>query len=112
MIVTAWNNGAHIRNGKGYGFRVLDADRDSTFDKKWDTLILEIEGVEKPVEVSLDQDKLWGSEPYAILSPDLGRWMRRNGLAPWARGSSPVFELNQVEGNRFRVQKAGKQPGA
>jgi len=28
MIVTAWNNGAHSRNGSGYGFKVSVADRD------------------------------------------------------------------------------------
>ncbi len=109
MIVTAWNNGAHSRNGNGYGLRVLQADRDSHFDRQWDKLILEIEGNDEPVEVRLDQEKLWGEAPYAIPCAELGRWMRRNGMAPWARGAAPVFELNQLEGNRFRVRKAGKQ---
>jgi hypothetical protein len=36
MIVSAWNNGAHNRNGAGYGFKVNIPDRDQYFKQDWE----------------------------------------------------------------------------
>jgi hypothetical protein len=109
MIVTAWNNGAHSRNGSGYGFRVHPDDRDAHFQKEWTGIVLEIEGEAAPVEAALDAGKMWGEAPYYILSAPLGRWLRRNGLAPWTRGNPTVFVLEPLGENRFKVEKATKK---
>ena len=111
MIVTAWNNGAHSRNGNDYGFRVHPADRDTFFKKEWTAVVIEVEGQGDPVEVQIDQTGLWAETPGAIICPAVGRWLRHNGLAPWARGNPAVFALEPVEENRFRVEKAGKRRG-
>lgn len=112
MIVNAWNNGAHSRNGSGYGFRVHPADRDAYFKKEWTSLVIEVEGQGEPVEVELDPAGLWGETPAPILCPAVGRWLRHNGLAPWGRGNAPVILLEPVEGNHFKVEKAAKRHGA
>jgi len=112
MVVTAWNNGAHSRNGSGYGFRVHPADRDVNFQKEWTAIVIEIEGQGEPVEVALDADGLWAETPGAIQCAALGRWLRQNGLAPWGRGNPPVFLLEPLGENRFRAEKAAKRRGA
>ncbi len=112
MIVKAWNNGAHSRNGSGYGFRVMLEDRDAIFKKEWDSIVLEIEGEDEPVEVSIDKDSFWSDEGSELHSKLLGRWMRKNGMAPWGRGNPPVIAIDHVEGNRFQVAKpkTGRRP--
>lgn len=109
MIVTAWNNGAHSRNGSGYGFRVHPDDRDAAFKKDWTAIFLEIEGEPQPVETPIDSEGLWAETPREIHSVAVGRWLRKNGLAPWTRGNPPVFILTPLGENRFRVEKAAKR---
>lgn len=111
MIVKAWNNGAHSRNGKGYGFRVSPEDRDVFFKKEWASILLEMDGEPQPEEVKLDE-AFWSEEGCELMSQALGRWLRRNGLAPWVRGNPPSVVLEPVEENRFRVEKpkTGRRP--
>jgi hypothetical protein len=112
MVVTAWNNGAHSRNGNGYGFRLHPADRDTFFNKEWTSIVLEVEGQGDAVEVKIDDAGLWAETPGTIPCAEVGRWLRHNGLAPWSRGNPPVFLLEPVQDNRFRVEKAAKRRGA
>jgi hypothetical protein len=109
MIVTAWNNGAHNRNGSGYGFRVHPDDRDTYFKKEWDKIYLEIEGEEAPVEVQITAERLWATPPHEIQCAALGHWLRKQGLAPWRRGAEPVFILDPLQDNHFKVEKAAKR---
>lgn len=108
MIVKAYNNGAHNRNGAGYGFKVSIADRDEHFKQEWSELLVDLPGVADPVVVRIEPEGFWSEAGQALLSQDLGRWLRRNGLAPWPLGNPPVFILEPVEGNHFRVEKAHK----
>lgn len=112
MIVNAWNNGAHSRNGSGYGFRVHPEDRDAYFQKEWASLILEIEGESAPVEAAFDPAGLWSETPRPIQCTALGRWLRKQGMAPWGRGNPPVFILEPLGENRFKVEKAAKAHGS
>ncbi len=105
MIVKAWNNGAHSRNGSGYGFRVSPEDRDAFFKKEWESIVLEIEGESEPVEVKVDREAFWSEEGRELHSQELGRWMRKNGLAPWGRGNAPVIALDPIKDNRFHIAK-------
>jgi hypothetical protein len=109
MVVTAWNNGAHSRNGSGYGFRVHPADRDTFFKKEWTSIVIEVEGQGDPVEIPLEGLSLWAEVPGPVPCAAVGRWLRHNGLAPWTQGNPPVLLLEPVEGNRFKVEKAAKR---
>jgi hypothetical protein len=111
MVVTAWNNSAHSRNGSGYGFRVHPADRDAFFQQDWKSIVVEVEGQGDPVEIALEGTNLWAEAPGPLPCAAVGRWLRHNGLAPWTQGNPPVFLLEPVEGNRFRVEKAAKRRG-
>ena len=108
MIVVAWNNGAHNRNGSGYGFKVQAADRDEFFQKEWGTIVLEIDGEAEPVEIAIDPERFWGENIRELTHPAVGKWMRRYGVAPWPAGNPPVFGLEPVEANRFKVMKLAK----
>jgi hypothetical protein len=105
MIVIAWNNGAQSRTGSGYGFKVHNSDRDEYFKPEWEEILLEIEGEDQPAAVSVSKE-FWSDNGQALASTELGKWLRKNGLAPWPRLNPPVFVLDPVEDNRFRVAKA------
>ena len=109
MVVTAWNNGAHSRNGNGYGFRVQIADREAFFQKEWTSILVEVEGQSEGVEIPLEAYHFWSENSAPLPCAPVGRWLRHNGLAPWGVGNAPVFLLEPVEGNRFRVEKAAKR---
>ena len=112
MIVTAYNNGAHSRNGTGYGFRVSIDDRDEHFKPEWDVILLELEGEPQPAEVTLNKESFWSEDCREVISPVIGKWLRERGLAPWPQGNPPRFVLDPVEENRFSVSKAQKKSGS
>lgn len=109
MVVTAWNNGAHSRNGNGYGFKVIPSDRETFFKKEWDAIVLEIPGEAAPVEVKIDPEHFWAESPREVVSAAVGKWLRHNGMAPWATGNPPRFILEPVEGNQFKVMKSTRK---
>jgi hypothetical protein len=107
MIVTAWNIGTHNRNGSGYGFRVKNADRDTYFQKEWKSIFLEIEESES-VEVVINPEKFWSINGYELVSTAIGKWLRKNGLAPWPHSNPPTFEVEQLKDNHFKIVKLPK----
>jgi hypothetical protein len=110
MIVTAWNTGAHSRNGSGYGFKVSTTDRDLHFKPDWDVIVLELEG-EEPFEVNINKETFWSEACRELISPEIGTWLRQHGMAPWPKGNPPRFAMDPVEENRFSVSKPQKQSG-
>jgi len=111
MIITAWNNGAHARNGSGYGFKVSIADRDAYFQPDWNTILVELEGETEPVEMKINKDTFWSETCREVISPELGRWLRKQGLSPWPQGNPPRLNLEPISDNRFRILKVPKQSG-
>jgi hypothetical protein len=110
MIVTAWNNGAHMRSGAGYGFRVSQADRDEFFKREWASITLDVD--ERTVEVPVDAERFWSESGHHLSCPEVGKWLHQHGLAPWAMGNPPKFVLIPVQENHFRVEKlAHKEHG-
>lgn len=109
MIVKAWNNGAQNRNGSGYGFKVSTTDRDEHFKPEWTSITVELPGEEEVVEISIDPVSFWDENGQELTSPEIGKWLRRNGLAPWPKGNPPFIILEPVADNRFRLEKGHKQ---
>lgn len=110
MIVTAWNNGDHHESGAGYGLKVSAADRDRYFRREWGTVVLELEGYPKLVEVNIDKDSFWGLKCRELISQEIGGWLKRNGLAPWAKGKPPKFIIEPKPENRFFVRLSKGAP--
>jgi uncharacterized protein YfaT (DUF1175 family) len=109
MIVTAWNNGAHSRKGVGYGIRISDEERDVFFQREWDAVLLQLQGQEEAIEVKIDKDSFWGVPGRELISVEIGRWLRNQGLASWSRGNPPKLILEPLEDNRFSLEKMPKQ---
>jgi hypothetical protein len=57
MIIAGWNNGLHNKTGSGYGIRISREDREKYFQRVWDSVIVEFEGV-KQVYIRLS-DSFW-----------------------------------------------------
>jgi hypothetical protein len=104
MRATAWNNGSHHTSGAGYGLRISEEDRDRFFDPDWTAAVLDLGG-EADVEVGLSES-FWRS-CNELRSAEIGRWLRRSGLAPWPKGRPPMLTVQHVAGNRFAVTLSG-----
>jgi hypothetical protein len=100
MRVTAWNNG-----GEGYGIRVGEANRERYFDSGWSVIEVEIAGEMCPFRLA---GSFWRDCPEFRGKP-IGDWLKLQGLAYWAVGNPPEFELTPLGGNRFRL--APPDPG-
>lgn len=101
MKVTAWNNGS-----SGYGVKVSAKDRDQFFRREWREVQLDLEGETHPIPCNIDKDSFWGPSCRELISAEIGRWFKKNGLIPWMEGCPPKLNLTPVTGNRFRLQRA------
>jgi hypothetical protein len=100
MRATAWNNGSHHASGAGYGLRISEEDRDRYFNRNWQHVVFDLGGeAEATVRLS---ESFWRS-CSELRSAQIGRWFRRNGLAPWPKGDPPAFAIEHVAHNRFVV---------
>lgn len=104
MHATAWNNGSHDMSGAGYGLRISKEDRDRHFNPACTLVIFNLGG-EEDVEVRLSKS-FWRS-CTELRSSAIGRWLRRNGLAPWPKGNPPTFAMRKVGRNGFAVALPG-----
>jgi hypothetical protein len=105
MIVTAWNNGSYTTSGAGYGVKLDASDRDRFFKREWKTIELELEGSSVVVPVNISKDSFWNTSCRELISAEIGRWLIRNNLAPWAKGSPPKLTLEHKSNNRFLLRK-------
>lgn len=102
MKVTGWNNGSPKDTGAGYGIRILPKDRDKFFQRNWNSVIIRLEGDEE-VEVVLPKS-FWRRCPE-LRSAKIGKWLLKNGLAPWKRNNPPQLELEFVGEQKFNLYR-------
>jgi len=107
---TAWNSGTHAKSGAGYGFKVPIQDRDRYFEKKWQTVVLELpaSGRYTEVEVNIAKASFWTATCHELISREIGRWLRANGLAPWPIRRPPKVVVEFLGERRFRVNGIAK----
>ena len=101
MIVTAWNNGDHFKSGAGYGVKLDASDRDRFFQRDWKRIRLSLEGTSGVIEVNIAKPSFWGTTCRELISAEIGRWLIRNGLAPWPKGNPPRLTLEHIDSNQF-----------
>ncbi len=101
MIVAGWNNGSpNDRTGAGYGLRITRQDQKTHFKKSWTSITVELENGDS-VDIRLS-DSFW-RRCSELRNSKIGRWMIRNRLAPWPKGSPPNLRLEPVGGARFSL---------
>src|SRR5215471_14992640 len=93
FVVTAWNNGSHHPSGAGYGLKMCVADRDAWLRRQWGSVYLFLGGQSPSVTVNIDKDSLWNDTCRELISREIGCWLIRTGLAPWAKGKPPKLRL-------------------
>jgi hypothetical protein len=105
LIWTAWNNGSHLSSGGGYGLKVPIADRDAHFNRGWSTVVLEIprQGGFEEIELNIAKPSFWNETCHELISQEIGRWLRSEGLAPWPPGQPPKIKVAILGERRFRV---------
>lgn len=101
MKVTAWNNGAHRKTGAGYGLKININDRDEFFKKSWEYIILKLDDCE--VQVNTNKSSFWDNKCRELINKEIGKWLLKNRLAPWVKGTPPKITLKLIKNNRFRL---------
>jgi hypothetical protein len=97
MDAGAWKSG-----GETYGIRVGIGNRDAFFQRSWESIRVEIDGVVRVFKLT---PGFWHKCPEfrdsgATVIKD---WLGRNFGLPWPKGSPPHFELMPVSGDLFRL---------
>ena len=102
MRARGWNNSTPRASGAGYGVRIDAADRDRFFRPNWPSIFVQLPNEGAAVLLS---PSFWAT-CSELRSSAIGRWLLREGLAPWPTGKPPVLELIPLGGIRFRLAKA------
>ncbi len=99
MIVKGWNNGKpNDRSGAGYGIILSKSDRDVHFKQSWDSITIDLEGIES-VQVKLSES-FW-KDCTELRSSKIGKWLLRKELAPWKKNYPPTLSLESLRGKKF-----------
>lgn len=105
MKVTAWNNGKYWSAGAGYGIKIDKHDRDALFDRSSKSVILHLDGNEKPIKVNTNKKSFWGDGCRELINKEIGLWFFENGLAPWPEGVPPKLNLERIKDNEFLLKR-------
>lgn len=104
MIVTVWNNGSYNKLGAGYGFKLNTLDRDKFFNRKWESIVLELENYPEPINVNINKSSFCGPKCKELINKEIEIWLLDNGLAPWPKSNPPKIKMNHISENRFIVR--------
>lgn len=103
MMVHGWNNGSpNNKTGGGYGIRVSKDDRDKYFRDSWKTITIEFDDSDL-VEVRVSKSFWEGC--IELRHSKIGKWMVENKLAPWGKGTPPIFILESICNRKFRLKR-------
>ena len=103
MIVTGWNNGApDNRTGAGYGIRITHKDREKYFQKRWTSVMVELDNGDL-VDIKLSNSFWKGCTE--LRSAKIGKWMLHHKLAPWPKGNPPKLKLEPIGSRKFRLSR-------
>jgi len=96
MEISGWKSS---RAGGTLGLRVGKDNATRFFDRKWRCVNLDLGGTVATVKIT---KRFWSSCPE-LRSASIGRFLERQGLAPWPKGRPPRMKLIPLVGNRFSV---------
>lgn len=100
MLVSGWKSGNCLPRGSvALGIRVGRKNAAHFFDKEWDGVLIEMDGVTIPVRIT---KTFWSSCPE-LRNSGIGAWMKKRCLVPWKKGQPPEMRLTPLGGNRFRL---------
>ena len=105
LVWTAWKNGSH-KSATDYGLKVPIPDRDRLFDKRWQTVFLELPAGDgfTEVEVSVSKASFWTAKCHELISKEIAHWLRARRLIPWQTHRPPKLLDEEMGPRRFRVK--------
>ena len=99
---SAWNDGKHNSEGKGYGIRIGKKNRDLYFDENWKEIQLSIEN-DDYFKIKIT-DGFWRN-CTEFRNQLIGQWLIKIGYSHWEKGKPPKFHLIKVKNNNFLLEK-------
>jgi hypothetical protein len=106
MIVTGWTNGSPLTSGAGYGVKVGYDDRSWYFRHDWKSVFVFLEGQTQPVEINVAKKSFWTKTCGELISAEIGRWLIKNGLAPWPQDHPTKISLEPIyRSGYFKLQQ-------
>jgi len=103
MIWKGWNNGSHLLSGSGYGLKMTESDRDANFNVNWDSVNVHLPGPERPEVIEVTITPSFWKKCSELRNQKIGKWLIRNGYAPWPKGKPPGFTVDIIRDREFRV---------
>lgn len=100
----AWCNGSPRPSGAGYGLKLTAQDRDTFLRRDQKTITLYLEGEDEPIEVVTGKASMWDGTCRELLKKEIGLWLLKAKLAPWAKGHPPSIVLLQRSPGVFQAQ--------
>ena len=92
MKATVWRGGT-------YGIRVGRANARRYFQRDWNSIVLEIDGIEHTFPLTAT---FWTTCPE-FRGKAIAQWLQQQGLVPWLKGHPPEVVLEPLGDNRFRL---------
>jgi hypothetical protein len=104
FIAKTWNNSHYHASGAGYGLKISFDDREQFFNRNWQTVILHLDGYERPIEVNVAKVSFWNRSCGELISREIGIWLQRNNRNRWENRSPHDVRFTVVGERAFRVE--------
>lgn len=97
---TVWaGSNPNIDTGSGYGINIPFKIRDEIFQRNWEGIELNLDGLIIYVSIS---EAFW-RKCNEVRSPEIGKWLIRHNANTWIKGKPTKLEMTYIEENRFKV---------
>lgn len=110
-LVSAYRKSkATVVTQKGFGLKLGNPLRDRWVAPGANQVWLELEGIAKPLEISLLKG-FW-NECAEFMHEEIYGWIASQGLAiPWPHGEPHRFEIQRISGTEFHVRRLQSPAG-
>lgn len=104
FIAKTWNNGSYKPSGGGYGLKIRLEYRAQYFNRNWQSVILHLDGYERPVEVNVAKASFWNRTCGELISKDIGIWLQRNHRNRWPNRQPHEVRITVLSERVFSVE--------
>ena len=103
FTAVTWNNGEKHKSGAGFGIKISALNRDIFFNRKWETVFLDLEGGSSSIEVNVDKESFWNPDCGELINKEIGLWFMENKIENWQRGKPYGLKLTVTGVASFAV---------
>jgi len=100
FTTTVWTNGKpNVKMGSGYGINIPLKIRENIFQKNWDNIELDLDGI----IITIPLTEAFWNKCNEIRSSEIGKWLIKNNAHSWIKGKPTQIEMAQIKNNRFKA---------